>query len=107
MRTWLFSHTDGEQEEEFDSYLVESISDIRAVPSEDRIMIDARTRSLDSESFNYVKSILKSNRVYVIGKDFSKTPIGLRPGSIARTNKLKEFEVRVRFYFKEEVLLNV
>lgn len=107
VRSWLFSHTNGEEDEQFDNFILESTTNIRSVPVMDRIMVEATTRSLDLESFNYVKSIMKSNRVYVVGKDLTKTPIAVKGGSISKPNTTKEFRVSIKFLFKEEFILNV
>lgn len=107
VRSWLFSSTEGETEEQFDNFSIETIDDIRSVPSMDRIEIQARTKSLESEQFDYVKSIFKSNRVYKVNKDFSKIPIAIKGRAVSQPNQLKEFEVRVAFSYQEEDILNL
>jgi hypothetical protein len=107
VRQWLFSHTEGSEEESFESYTIESLDNIRSVPSEDRVRYEVRTKSLDADTFAYVKSIMKSNRVFKVSKTGVFTPIAIRGGSIAKDNQIKEFELRIRFETKEEFILNV
>jgi len=107
VRNWLFSHTDGDSEDSFENIVIESLSDIRSVPTNQRRQVETRTTSLDSDTFDYVKSILASDRVYVLSKEGVKTPVAMRGGSVIRANKLKQFEIRIKFDFKENNILNV
>lgn len=107
IRSWLFSHTDGDREETFDNFMIESLTDIRSVPNEQREEVEVNTVSLDSEQFEYVKSIMSSNRVYQVFKDNTRLPIAIRTGKALRENKNKEFGVSVKFVYKEADLLNV
>lgn len=107
VREWLFSHTDGRETEDFDSFAIESLSDIRSVPYEDRIEVDCITRSLTKEEFEYVKSIYKSNRAYKVLKDGTKVPIAIESGKVRKRNMIKNFEIGLTFYYREEDVLNV
>jgi hypothetical protein len=107
VRSWLFSHTDGDQEDEYKSFMVESTDDLRAIPSEERKSVDAITVSLEDESFDYVKSILASNRVYQVFQNGTQTPIAIAKGKISRSNQSKEHIVRIQFMYEEADLLNV
>ena len=107
VRSWLFAHTKGDQEERFDNVPVEGLSDIRSIPVEQRTEVDAMTKGLDSDTFDYVKSLMASNRVYQIGTDQTLTPVGIREGKVVRDNELKSFGVQVKFFYKRENILNV
>jgi hypothetical protein len=107
VRSWLFSHTDGDDMEKLDNIHIESRDSIRSVPTMQRKTVTAITRSLDAESYNYVKSVLSSNKVYLVGKDFSKTPVAMKKSSITQDNKIKEFSLKIKFSFKENDILNV
>jgi len=107
VRNWLFSHTDGSEAEDFKSFMIEGLDNIRSVPSMERRSVTAVTISMNQESFDYVKSIMSSNRVYVVDKTGVKTPIALRAGSVSQPNQLKEFKLKIRFSFQEADILNV
>jgi hypothetical protein len=107
VREWLFSHTDGRDTEAFKSFAIESLSEIRSVPYEDRIEVDCITRSLTREEFDYVKSIFKTNRAYKVLKDGTKIPIAIEPSKVRKQNMIKNFEIGFTFYYQEEDTLNV
>jgi len=107
VRNWLFSHTDGGESDKFDAFTIEGLDNIRGVPSMERKMVNAVTKSMNKESFDYVKSIMSSNRVYRVDKTGAKIPIALRPGSVPQPNQLKEFQLKIRFSFQEADILNV
>ena len=107
VRQWLFSHTDGSERNDHKAFAIESRSDIRAVPYEDRLEIRCNTRFMDSETFDYVKSIYKSNRAYKVLKNGLKIPIAIKPQKTRRDNQIKNFEMSLDFYYKESDVLNV
>ena len=107
VRQWFFSHTDGQETEDFDGFTLESVSDIRSITTEDRIIVDCTTRFLDSDTFDYVRSIFASNRVYKVLKDGSKIPIAVKQDKARRPNQIKNFELSLQFHYKEEDTLNV
>lgn len=107
VRNWLFSHTDGDEEQRYDNFVIEGIDNIRSVPSMERRSVTAITRSMDQETFDYVRSIMASNRVYCVDSTGVKTPIALKEGAVDQANKLKEFNLRIKFSFQEENVLNV
>ena len=107
VRSWFFSHTDGAEENDHDGFEIETLVDIRQVPSDDRLMVECTTRFMDSETFDYVKSIIKSNRVYKVAKDGTKTPIAVKAKTTVRPNKIKNFELSIQFMYKENDVLNV
>ncbi len=107
VRQWLFSHTEGSERNDHKAFAIESISDIRTVPYEDRLEVICNTRFMDSETFDYVKSIYKSNRVYKVLKDGSKIPVAINPMKTRRDNMIKNFEMSLTFYYKENNVLNV
>lgn len=107
VRNWLFSHTEGSEVDDFKSFTIEGLDNIRSVPSMERLSVTATTMSMNQESFDYVKSVMSSNRVYVVDKTGAKTPIALRSGSLPQKNQLKEFKLKIRFSFQEANILNV
>ena len=107
VRSWLFSHTDGDSERSYDLFTVESDTDIRSVPSESRKEAEVLTQSLTSEDLKYVESIMASNRVYQVFKNGTRVPVALKNGSVSRANKNKEFEIALKIVYKEDDILNV
>jgi hypothetical protein len=107
VRNWLFSHTDGEEDEKYDNTVIESLEDIRSVPTEQRKTVNCITKTLDPFNFEYVKSVMASNRVYKVLKNGSKIPIAVKSGSVIQGNTLKEFQLRIKFEYKESDILNV
>lgn len=107
VRNWLFSHTDGNESERFDNFTIEGRDDIRSVPSMERRTVTAITKSMNQENFDYVKSIMASNRVYVVDSTGAKQPIALNGAKVGQPNQLKEFSLRIKFSYQEENILNV
>ena len=107
VRSWLFSHTDGDSKRSYDSFTVESDTDIRSVPSESRKEAEVLTQSLTSDDLKYVESIMASNRVYQVFKNGTRVPVALKGGSVSRANKNKEFEIALKIVYKEDDILNV
>jgi hypothetical protein len=107
VRSWLFSHTDGSEAQDYELFTIEGLNDIRSVPMQERKEVSALTQSLESDELDYVKSIMSSNRVYQVLKNGTRIPLALNSGSVNRSNKNKEFEVSIRFTYKEENILNV
>ena len=107
VRSWLFSHTDGRQAEDYENFSIEGIDDIRSVPSMQRKKVIAETFSMNQEEMIYVSSIMASNRVYQVDKTGIKTPIALKGSVVAMPNKVKEFKLKIEFSFKENNILNV
>jgi hypothetical protein len=107
VRSWLFSHTEGSEAQDYELFTIEGLNDIRSVPMQERKEVSALTQSLESDELDYVKSIMSSNRVYQVLKNGTRIPLALNSGSVNRSNKNKEFEVSIRFTYKEENILNV
>lgn len=107
IRSWFFSSTDGDKQTDYELFTIEGQTDIRSVPSEKREAVEVTTKSLESEEFDYIRSIMESNRVYQVNKDATRLPIAIVGGSIPRPNKNKEFEISIKFVYKEDDILNV
>jgi len=107
VRQWLFSHTDGGQEDSFGMVQVESLSDIRSVPNEEENEVEVLANTLTREDFDYITSIFKSNRVYLVSKAGVQTPVALLGGKKSKPNTLKNYSVKITFRYKEPDLLDV
>lgn len=107
VRNWMFSHTDGEEETAYDSFVIEGLTDIRSIPKQKRKTAKVIARSLTAEHFDYVSSIAESNRIYQVKKDGTRIPVAVGSIDIPRGNQLKEFSVRLELIFKEQDILNV
>lgn len=107
VRQWFFSHSEGSEIEEVKGFSLESLSDIRNVPSEDRLRFRCTTQFMDSNTFDYVRSIFASNRVYKVTKAGVQIPVAIRQDRTQRPNMVKNFSISMEFEYKEEDILNV
>jgi hypothetical protein len=107
VRQWLFSHTKGREDHKHKGFDIETITSIRSVPSEDKERVKVASRFMDSETFDYVRSIMQSNRVYKVANDGTKTPVAIGFASVRRPNMIKNFEIEFNFTYKENNVLNV
>lgn len=107
VRQWFFSHSEGREEENYKGFVVESLTEIRNVPNEDRVIHRCMTRFMDSGTFDYVSSIFASNKVYKVTKSGEQIPIAVMPTKTRRPNQIKNFEIDLQFELKEEDILNV
>lgn len=107
VRQWLFANTENQERERVRNFTVESSSNIRSIPYEDRKTITLEAQSLDGESFDYVKSILRSNLIQRVYKDGTSIPLGIEASRTRRDNELKEFEISITVIHQEEDTLTV
>lgn len=107
IRQWMFSHTIGSERDRFKSFTIEGLTDIRNVPSEERISHKCTSRWMDSTTFDYVRSVMASNRIYKVTKSGEQIPVAIKDGTINRDNQVKNFEIRIEFMLLEENVLNV
>lgn len=107
IRNWFFSHTDGEKLENVSNFEVETLTDIRSIPDMKRTTYVIVTRFLNSDDYDYVASILKSNRIYQVLTDGSQIPVSIKAQKIKRSNKDKSFELGFQVSLQEENILNV
>lgn len=107
IRSHLFSHTKGSETETFKGFNIEGLTDIRSIPSENRISHKCTSRWMDSEKFDFVRSLMASNRVYKITKDNKQIPVAIKQSKIVRDNQVKNFEIKLEIILGEENTLNV
>lgn len=107
VRQWLFAHTDNEEKERTRNLSVETRESIRSIPYEKVKTLDLLAQSLDSERFDYVASILESNQIYKVSKDNELTALAIEEGRKQRSNDLKEFEIEISVFFRENDVLNL
>lgn len=107
VRNWLFSHTDGEEMNEYKGLSIESLTDIRSIPTEKRDEVKIITRGLDADEYDYVRSILGSNRIYKVTKSNEKIPVAVKYRSQKRPNQNKDYSLSLTLHFKESDTLNV
>lgn len=107
VRQWLFASTENQEEERIRSFTIESSDNIRSIPYEDRKTVNLEAQSLDGDSFDYVKTILKSNLIKRVYKDGSSIPLAIEDGRTRRNNKLKEFSISLTVIHKEEGTLDL
>lgn len=107
IRQWLFSSSDNDEQERTRGFTIETNSSIRSIPFEKIKKFDLIAMSLDSERFDYVASILESNRIYSVSKDNELTALGIEGGRKNRSNDLKEFVIEFTVFEKEADVLNL
>ena len=107
VRSWFYSSTDGVIENDTSGVIIEGIEDIRNVPTQGREVVEAVTVSLNRDTFDYVASIMKSNRVYRCDKSGTLTPVAVKFGAYEKANRSKEFNFKIVFSYKENSVLNV
>lgn len=107
VRQWLFASSDNLEEERTRNLSVENQTSVRSIPYEKVKSLELVSRSIDSERFDYVASILESNQIYKVSKDNELTPLGIEQGRKQRTNDLKEFELEITVFFREDDVLNL
>ena len=107
VRQWFFSHVKGSESVRLKGFVAENESDIRAIPTEKRKSFKAMTRHLTSSEFDYVRSIMDSNRAYKVLKGGSYIPIAINQDRTRRDNQIKAFEVAVSFSLAEENVLSL
>lgn len=106
VRNWLFSHTDGSEETKYKGIELESLTDIRSIPTEQRDSIKIMTEGISEEEYNYVRSILASNRIYKVTQGNQKIPVSIKYGSVKRPNQNKGYKLSFTLMFQELDTLN-
>lgn len=107
VRNYFFSHTNGSVIESVKNYNIETLSDVRSIPEEGRFSFKIYSRFIDLETYQYVSSILFSNRIIKVLLDGTEIPVFIKAKSMKRGNKSKSFSINFEISPKEENILNV
>lgn len=107
VRQWFFSHTAGETMNSVDNFTVESLTDIRSIPESSRTTYVVATRFLTADDYDYVASMLKSNRVYQVLTSGTQIPVSIKGQKLRKPNQDKSFELEFEVSLMEENILNV
>lgn len=107
VRQYLFSSTDGDKLQDFKATVIDTNADFRSVPNEEDISIELTSKSMSRETFDYVASIFKSNRIILVAKDSTETPIAIKSGKKITQRMIKDFEVKFKIMEQEPDLMNV
>lgn len=107
IRSYLFSHTDGSETRMFKNFMVETRSDIRSVPEEVRGKLILVATNMDIDTYDYVRTILESNRIFKVLRDGTQIPFAIKSAEIDEPNKNKGFSIKIELVPKEENVLNV
>lgn len=107
VRQWFFSSTENSIDEEVTFSKIETSTSIRSSPNSITKTYTVETSGLDYRNFELVKSLLKTDRAYLMSKDLELTEIAIEDASISRNNQIKEYSVQLEFTTKEEDKLNL
>lgn len=107
IRQWLFSHTAGNTTSNVSNFEIESLTDIRSIPETSRTTYSVATRFLTADDYEYVASILKSNRVYQVLTSGTQIPVSIKGQKLRKPNQDKSFELEFEVSLMEENILNV
>lgn len=107
IRQHFFSHTRGSENKSIKNYKVETIRDVRSIPEEIRVTFKLYARFLDFDTYDYVASILDSNRILKIFQDGTEIPVFIKGKIISKPNKNKSFSLSFDISLQEENILNV
>lgn len=107
VRSYAFSHTENETENKHDNFIIETSTDIRSVPKEERKGKTLKTVSLEKSMFDYVKSISSSNRIWEVDKSNNLVPVAVSGQTITEESKAKDFSLKFNIIYKEDYILNV
>ncbi len=107
VKQWLFSSNLEADEDSYKFTQVSVSDDFRTIPTEEENERPFLAESLSREEFNYVRSILKSPRVYKVGKDSELTPIGLLNAKIKAPRIDKDYSISFTGILKEPDLMTI
>ena len=107
IKQWLFSSN---LEDDKDSYKFTQVSvsnDFRTIPIDEFNDRPLSYSSLSREEYSYVRSILKSPRIYIVQKDSSLIPIGLLDTKIKTPRIDKDYSIAFTIRLKESDLMTI
>jgi len=107
VRQWLFSSTDGRRQDKFKSIVIDTDSDYRSVPNTQDITIDVSSQSLSRDRFEYVSTLLKSNRIYLVSKSGVLTPVSIMSSNKNTVRNIKDYSISFKIKLQEPDILNV
>lgn len=107
IRQWLFSSNDGRIEEKFKSIIIDTNDDYRSIPNEQEIDIFLTAKSLSNSDFEYIITLFKSPRIFLVDKENNSTPIAIGRGKKKKDKMLKDFEIEFSIMLQEPDLMNV
>ena len=89
------------------SSVIDTIADFRSIPNQEDITIEMFSTSLNREEFDYVSSVLKSNRILLVGKDSTTIPVAIKSAKKRTQRLIKDFEIKFKIMLQEPDLMNV
>ncbi len=93
LRLWFFSSTKGQAFTKYSNVPIYREGSARSIPLTVQDEVTTSATGLDFDSFEYVRSIMESNCINIVGKDSSRLPVCIKGGKVATLNKLKGFRV--------------
>lgn len=107
VRQFLFSSTNGVKEESFNASVIDTVADYRGVPNSLDTIIELFSTSLSRENYDYVSSVFNSNRIVVVNKDLSATPVAIKSAKKKTPRIVKDFDIKFKIMLQEPDLMNV
>lgn len=107
VKQWLFSSNLEDDEDSFTYTQVSVSDDFRTIPTEEENDRPFLSGSLSREEYFYVRSILKSPRIFIVGKDSVLTPMGLLDAKIKTPRIDKDYSISFTGRLKEPDLMTV
>lgn len=96
-----------EVREDYSLNTLESSESIRSIPKEEVEEISLITESLSKNDYEFVRSILQSNKVWRVLKSGEEIPVSVLSEKIRREEKQKDYSLSITIRLKENPLLNV
>lgn len=107
VKQWLFSSNLEDDEDAYKFTQVSVSDDFRTIPTDELNDRPFLSGSLSREEYFYVRSILKSPRVYIVSKNNSLTPLGLLNAKIKTPRIDKDYSISFSGRLKEPDLMTL
>lgn len=107
VRQWFFSSTEGAKVEKFKSSVIDTIADFRGVPNDIDPSLEMTAKSFSREEFDFVTSILESNRIIIVAKDSTEIPAAIQSATKKTDRIAKDYRLTFQLMLKEPDLMNV
>lgn len=107
VRQWFFSTTEGTKIEKIKSSVIDTIADFRSIPNDIDPVIEMFAKSFSREEFDFVTSILESNRIIIVAKDATEIPAAIKSATKKTDRIAKDYSLKFKLMLKEPDLMNV
>lgn len=107
LRSWMFNHTDQETEYMHEGEVIETGISIRSIPTKEQEKRTIRTTSLELRQYDYVRSVLASNKVVQLFRDGSTRDVAVRFRDETKDGRITGFSIELEITYVQEDVLNV